>query len=149
MASRRIDLTPKQLHFCRAVISGCTLSDAYRESYNTSNMKPASIHREASVLMTNPMIAQRIERLQKQKDRAVVASSLSDRERVLSKLREFMESAQPSDSAKIRAAELLGKSIGLFKEVQVKEPQRSVDELTAELQERLAALCEANHSPPH
>jgi hypothetical protein len=141
MAKRIIDLTPKQLHFCRAVVSGRTMSDAYREAYNTSNMKPASIHREASVLMSHPMVTQRVQRLQGQKDRAVVASSLTDRERVLDKLREFMETAQPSDSAKIRAAELLGKSIGLFKDVTITEkPVRTAEELKEELNRRLTAL---------
>jgi len=71
----------------------------------------------------------------------VVASSLSDRERVLDKLRYFMDHAEPSDGSKIRAAELLGKSVGLFKEVQVKEiDTRTPQEITAELEERLVAL---------
>ena len=104
-------------------------------------MKPASIHREASLLMANPKITQRCETLQRQKDRAVIAASLSVRERVLDKLLHFMDHAVPSDGSKIRAAELLGKSIGLFKDVQVQEePQRSSEELTAELKERLSAL---------
>ena len=51
------NLTPKQLHFARAVVSGCTMSDAYREAYNTSNMKPATINREAHTLMSTPKIA--------------------------------------------------------------------------------------------
>ena len=111
------NLTPKQRHFCRAVASGCTMSDAYREAYNTINMKPATIHREAHVVMANPKVTARVEWLQRQKDRAVIASSLSDRERVLDKLRYFMDHAGPGDGTKIRAAELLGKSVGLFKDV--------------------------------
>ena len=119
------------------------MSDAYRESYNASNMKPATINREASVLMSNPMITQRVERLQQQKDRAVIASSLSDRERVLTKLRDTLDTTEggPAVTAQLRAAELLGKSIGIFKDVQVKEePVQTAAEITAELEERLAKL---------
>lgn len=89
MTDRTTELTPKQSAFCRAVVSGQTLSDSYR---------------------------------------------------VLTKLREFMETAQPSDSAKIRAAELLGKSIGLFKDVTVTEkPVLSVAELEKKLERKLKA----------
>ena len=90
--------------------------------------------------MSHPMVTQRVERLQRQKDRAVIASSLSDRERVLTSLRNFMVSATPADSAKIRATELLGKSVGLFRDVVVQEEPRSADELQAELAEWLAEL---------
>ena len=67
------------------------MSDAYREAYNTSKMKPATVNREAHTLMTDPKIATRVERLQRAKDRAVVASSLSDRERVLNVLRDLLK----------------------------------------------------------
>jgi len=119
------------------------MSDAYREAYNTSNMKPATVNREAHTLMATPKITARVERLQRQKDRAVVASSLSDRERVLDKLRTMLDTTEggPAVTAQLRAAELLGKSVGLFKDVQqVQEEPRSPEELQAELEERLAKL---------
>ena len=118
------------------------MSDAYREAYSTGRMKPATVNREAHALMANPKITARVERLQRQKDRAVIAASLSVRKRVLDKLLHLMDHAVPSDSAKLRAAELLGKSIGLFKDVQVQvqEDPRTADELQAELKERLSAL---------
>lgn len=54
-----------------------------------------------------------------------------------------MDHAAPSDGAKIRAAELLGKSIGLFKDVTVTEkPLRTAEELTEELHRKLAALAD-------
>ena len=69
----------------------------------------------------------------------MVVSSLSDRERVLTMLREFAETAQPSDSAKIRACELIGKSIGLFKHVVETKVHRSPDEILADIDQRLTA----------
>ncbi len=115
-------------------MSGCTMSDAYREAYNTSNMKPATVNREAHSLMADPKIATRVERLQRQNDRAVVASSLSDREKVLNKLRHFMDHAEPGDGTKVRAAELLGKTVGLFTDVQVLVEPRSPKEIQEELE---------------
>ena len=114
------------------------MSDAYRQAYNTSNMKPATVNREAHTLMSNPKITTRVEALQRAKDRAVVASGLSDRELVLTKLRHFMDHAEPSDGPKIRAAALLGKSVGLFRDVQVQEQPRIADEIREELEKRLA-----------
>ena len=142
MTNRTKDLTPKQFHFCRAAVSGQTLSDSYRESYSAGNMSAASIHREASLLMSNPTITQRVQRLQKALDRATVASSLTDREKVLEKLRYFMNEATPQDSSKIRAAELLGKSIGLFTDVieSKGQPDLSPAELRATLEQKLTAL---------
>jgi hypothetical protein len=36
------------------------MSDAYREAYNTSNMKPATVNREAHTLMADPNITPRL-----------------------------------------------------------------------------------------
>ena len=121
MTNRTNDLTPKQLHFCRAVVSGQTLSDSYRQAYSADNMSAASIHREASVLMSNPMITQRVERLQRQKDRAVVASSVSDRDRVLTKLRDLMDSAK-TESVQLGAAVALGASVALGAQAAIADP---------------------------
>ena len=141
MANRTNDLTPKQQHFCRAVASGCTMSDAYRESYSTSRMKPATINREAHALTSNPKITARIEVLNRAKDRAVVASSLSDRERVLTKLRVLLDNPEgtPAEHVMLRAADLLGKSVGLYKDVVETQVQRSVAEIDAEIEERFGA----------
>jgi hypothetical protein len=118
------------------------MSDAYREAYSTSNMKPATVNREAHTLMATPKITTRVERLQRQKDRAIVAASLSDRERVLTTLRRLLDHAEgtPAEHVALRAADLLGKSVGLYRDVQVTEQPRSPDEIRAELEERLAAL---------
>jgi hypothetical protein len=99
-------------------------------------MKPSTVNREAHALMALPKITTRVGRLQRQKERAIVAASLSDRERVLSKLRDLMDTEEGGSAinAQLRAAELLGKSVGLFKEVQMKEKEpRTVEELQAEL----------------
>jgi len=95
--------------------------------------------------MSHPKIATRVEALQRVKDRAVVASILSDRERVLEQLRHFMDHAVPSDSVKLRACEMLGKSVGLFKEVIETKVHRSTEELLADIDRRLAEDEESLH----
>jgi Asp/Glu/hydantoin racemase len=124
-----------------------TLSDAYREAYSTENMKPSTVNREAHGLMATPKITARVERLQRQKDRAIVAASLSDRERVLTKLRGLMDTEEggAAINAQLRAAELLGKSVGLFKDVQVQEETpRTAAEIEAELEALLARYDDEN-----
>jgi len=58
---------------------------------------------------------------------------------VLTKLRDKMDSGQ-SDMIQLRAAELLGKSVGMFKDVQVQEVPRSTEEIQAELAKLLAKV---------
>ena len=137
MAKKGTALTPKQQHFCRAVASGCTMSDAYREAYNTGRMKPATINREAHALMADPKITARCEVLNRAKDRAVIASSLSDRELVLTQLREIAANAKgtPAEHATLRACDLLGKTVGLYRDVVETVVQRTPDEIRAELAE--------------
>jgi hypothetical protein len=140
MAAR--DMTPKQLHFCRCVASGMTQADAYREAYEPSDSTTAaSIHTLASRLMGQVEIRSRVGTLIAARERAVAASALSDRDKVLSKLRGWMDSAEPTDSTKLRAAELLGKAAGLFtSEINVTTKERDASEVAAELAQRLAGL---------
>jgi len=137
-------LTPKQLHFARCVASGMTQSDSYREAYSVRPLTTQeSVHSSASRLMADPMVASRVKHLIRLREQAVVASAVTDRERVLSKLRGWMDSAEPTDSVKIRAAELLGKSANLFAtEVSVSESKDS-SSLAAELEAMLLAANEA------
>ena len=138
MASK---LTPKQLHFSRCVASGSTYSDAYREAYDVKpETKAGPIQTEASKLMSNPAISQRVEVLIAARERAVQASGVSDREKVLSKLRHFMECAEGADAMKIRSAELLGKSVGLFKDVVEQKQEVASADIEAKLQAKLELL---------
>ena len=102
--------------------------------------KAGSIQTEASKLMSNPDIAQRVEVLIAARERAIQASGVSDREQVLSKLRGWMESAEGADAMKIRSAELLGKSVGLFKDVVEQKQEVTSLDIEAKLQAKLELL---------
>lgn len=67
-------LTLKQEKFCQYYVDiEGNASEAYRMAYNASKMKPESIWTEASLLLSNPKVARRINgiREQRAKDSAV------------------------------------------------------------------------------
>ena len=136
-------LTSKQQHFCRCVASGMSQSAAYREAYTCKpGSKPSTQQVAASLLMTDPMVSSRVDKLIKDRERGLMASTLSDKDKVLRKLRNVMDQNEggPVVMAQLRAAELLGKSTGLFKDVQVSESPRTASEIQDELELRLAEL---------
>lgn len=57
-------LTVKQESFCLAYIETGNASEAYRQVYNCSRMKPATINRKAAELLENGKITARLEELQ-------------------------------------------------------------------------------------
>jgi hypothetical protein len=86
-------------------------------------------------------IRARVDALIKARERAVVASALSDRDKVLSKLRVWLEGTEVTDSNRIRVAELLGRSSGLFAtDINVTTRERDSSAVAAEIEHRLAAL---------
>lgn len=56
-------LTAKQEQFARKIVEGMNQADAYRNSYSTKKMSDNAIYREASLLIANPKVAQRIKEL--------------------------------------------------------------------------------------
>ena len=138
MGKTRDGLTPKQMHFCRCVAAGMTQAAAYREAFDVTADGKSATHREAaSRLMARADIKARVDALIAQRERSILASSLSDRERVLSKLRHWVDHAEAGDSNRIRSAELLGKSVGLFRDVVETSEGKTSDELLAELETML------------
>jgi hypothetical protein len=137
-------LTPKMQAFCDCVaLEGMNLSAAYRDAYDAENMSAAAVNTEASLLASNPAITKRIETLRERKVRSLVCSSVSDADLVLQKLRDWIDTATPVDSNRIRAAELLGKSANLFAGSEVVIVDRSPEEIAEELRQRLESALSA------
>lgn len=138
MGKTRNGLTAKQMHFCRCIAAGMQQAQAYREAFDVTADGKSATHREAaSRLMARADIRARVDALIAQRERSILASSLSDRERVLSKLRAWTDTAEAGDSNKIRAAQLLGQSVGLFRDVVETRESRSSDDLLADLEAML------------
>jgi len=141
-------LTPKQLHFARCIAGGMTQSDGYREAYTVrDSTTQESVHSSASRLMADVKVSARVRHLIGLREQAVVASAVTDRERVLSKLRGWMDDAEPTDSVRLRAAELLGKSANLFATEVTVADQRNSTNVAEEIEAMLLAANVAATDP--
>lgn len=56
-------LTAKQEAFAQAIADGMNQADAYRTAYDAENMADTSVYVEASKLIDNPNVAQRVKEL--------------------------------------------------------------------------------------
>lgn len=142
-------LTHKQQGFCTDVAQGATLSDAYRNNYKSDRMKQSTIHVEACKLMANPKIASRVLNLKSRQESSLIASMVSDSDKVLNKLRHLMDNAEgtPAETIMLKATDLLGKTQGMFKHVTVNDEPRSAEEIRTELNAKLDRLLSAVERP--
>ena len=139
------DLTIKQRQFVDEIIKGKlgSYKEAYAKVYDVELTKtgkiPKLVEVEASRLVANPKIALSIQKAIQRKEQSSVATSLRTRNYVIDQLyRESKES--DSDSARIRALELLGKSVSLFSDVVETKEARTSDEVERDIEERIEAL---------
>lgn len=78
-------LTQKQEMFCLVYIKTGNASEAYRQAYNTSRMKPETVSRNAKALLDNNKIATRVEEL----NQSAVTDSVMTRQEALERLSGF------------------------------------------------------------
>lgn len=142
---KEAELTIKQRQFVDEIIKGKlgSYKEAYAKVYDVALTKQGKIPKwvevEASRLVANPKIAISIQRAIERKEQSAVASSLRTRNYVIDQL--YKESKESdSDSARIRALELLGKSVSLFSDVVETKEARSSEEVEADIEERIQAL---------
>ena len=142
------ELTIKQRQFVDEIIKGKlgSYKEAYAKVYDVTLTKQGKIPKwvevEASKLVANPKIAQSIHKAIERKEVNVVASSLRTRNYVIDQL--YKESKESdSDASRIRALELLGKTVALFSDVIETKEARSSDEVEADIEERIAQLLRA------
>ncbi|EMB3069436.1 terminase small subunit [Pseudomonas aeruginosa] len=107
-------LTPKQEAFCLAYLETGNASEAYRQSYSASRMSDKQVWEEASKLLKNPKVAQRVEELRA----PVRAKAQLTLEGHLARLDELSRKAEEDGqfSAAITAETNRGKAAGLYTE---------------------------------
>ena len=103
-------LTPKQEQFVQNIIQGMTQADAYRSAYSCKNMTDNSIYVNASKLVADAKVAQRLKELREQ---LAKPSIMSAQER-LEWLTELIKSDEESTSDKLRAADIMNKMQGEY-----------------------------------
>ena len=127
--------TAKQIKFANLLASGKhTLVDAYSLSYETENMTQTTRRNEASKLASNPVIAAMVEtekvrlsHIAAQTERQKSIQTMSDTERVLSRLRLWLDNP-PDSPLQLRASEILARAIGLNGSIlEIKQEQSSSD----------------------
>jgi hypothetical protein len=131
-------LTVKQEIFACAIADGADRSSAYRVAFNAGQMAPGSIWTEASRLGRNPQVARRIGELKAQAEQVRQTILVGREQAILAQLEKEALTAK-TDSARIRAIELLGRHLGLFVDrSEVKDTtDRTADEIEADIRERL------------
>lgn len=90
-------LTPKQEKFVQGIIEGKSQADAYRAAYSTKNMTDRAIYVEASVLMDNPNVSQRVNELRSQ----VIKSTIMSAQERLELLSRIASGEEPERIAQI------------------------------------------------
>lgn len=147
--TERPKLTVKQEAFCQAMASGLypSQSAAYRVAYDADDMLPTSINCEASKLMSNPNIAQRIEELRALKQAGERLDHAKIRAHVIARL--HIESLDPDSSpaSRIRALELLGKLGGVAafeKPSEEASPTTDAESVSKALREKLESLMKSS-----
>tara|TARA_R110000796_G_scaffold80271_2_gene177715 strand:+ start:372 stop:701 length:330 start_codon:yes stop_codon:yes gene_type:complete len=92
------------------------------------------------------MVTARVNQLKGRIEAQKLAQGISDRQRVLERLRQMIDTAEPTDSNKLRALELLGRSAGVFVDrVETTDAgSRDSESVSAEIERRLGSLLSAS-----
>ena len=103
-------LTPKQELFAQKIAEGMSQADAYRSAYSCKKMSDNAIYREASLLVSNPNIAQRLKEL---RDMSASPSIMSAQKRK-EWLTEVINNPEIDINAKLKASDQLNKMEGEY-----------------------------------
>ena len=136
-----LGLTSKQEAFAEAVVSGKSLTAAYKAAYEAQGMSEEAVRVEASRLLIHPNVSLRVKSLNLEKEDQRRMLAVNRAERVLERLEKLADNAK-SESAKIRANELIGKTAGLFiEQIEVNDTtDRSTADIERSIADRLARL---------
>jgi hypothetical protein len=142
MAGKKDDygLTEKQLRFANGAVSGLSLADAYRQAYDAENMSERAIRTEACRLAAHPNVARAMEAISGEKQAKMQVLTVSDRDMLITNLRRWTKGDETPTSGQLRAAELLGKACGLYRDIVETRTERPASEVLADIENRLNAL---------
>ena len=102
-------------------------------------MSPKTNWEASSRLTKNSKVAARIEELEAEKEARRRMQAFSREDRVLQELEKIAFGDGPA-SGRLKALELLGKHVGLFKPKEVPVVERSVEDINNQLKRRLEDL---------
>ena len=140
MHKRERPLTAQQMAFANCLIRGATLKVAYRESYPNSNATDACVMANASKLAKDVRIKRIVNEGVEETIEHLSEDVAGTKRYVLKQLLAHSKEAK-QEGTKLKALELLGKSVGLFiDKTQTEVKQSTPDELKRELASHLKLL---------
>jgi hypothetical protein len=153
LVKKEADLTIKQRAFVDGIIKGKlgSFKEVYADVYDVTLTKQGKIPKwvevEASRLMAHPKISLSITKGFERRETNAVASTTRTRSYVLEQLMRESKEAD-SDSTRVRALELLGKTVNLFSDTLEIKESRTSDDIESEIEQKIEALLresEGNH----
>ena len=136
--------TDKQREFVRLITEERqSYADAYRGAYDAEGSKGETVRREAHRLTRNPNVAPLLDAARVEEARSIQRNLGLRRRWIVERLVGEAEDGDSPPASRVRALELLARQAGLFDSTEERADKRqsaSEEELTAELESRLAAL---------
>ena len=133
-------LTAKQARFCECLANGMNKTQAYKLAYSCEHYESeGAIRVDACRLAKHPEVVRTVQALRDEcrSTKRVVADLHS--EWIVMRLMDLVDSPYSNGATKVRALEVLGKSLGMFdKKHHVQIEHRSPEEIEAELEAVLA-----------
>ena len=131
-------ITAKMDSFSRHVAEGSSLADAYRQAFNTANMKAKTIRDDASRLAQHSGVRAAIEAYRAEIEARNSMSALERDERIWTRLWHIIEAEgeEVPPAVKVKALDLAARLCGMFSRPRDEAPL-SAAEIEAELVERL------------
>jgi len=106
-------LTNRQASFAAELLTGASQATAYKSNYSTTHMSPKTVWEASSRLSKHPKVVARLDELRAEKEAQERMLRLSYGDFVINELQKLALNAK-SDRVRIKALELLGKTVGLF-----------------------------------
>lgn len=135
-------LTSKQSQFVRAVFSGMSNVEAYRQTYDCSSLSPASLSAHATKLAREPLVTAKLRSMREEAERQLILAPSLTRDWIVNGLMHLALHGD-RDSVRLGAYTQLGKTVGidLFRETtRVERIERTPEQVEAELREHLARM---------
>ena len=149
LVNKEVELTIKQREFVDEIIKGQlgSYKEAYAKVYDVTLTKQGKIPKwvevEASRLMANPKVSLSITKGLERREVSSVASTTRTRSYVLEQLMRESKEAD-SDSTRVRALELLGKTVNLFSDTLEIKESRTSDDIESEIEQKIEQLLMEN-----
>lgn len=111
-------LTIKQEKFCIEYLKDGNASRAYREAYEVTTTNENTINVQANKILNNPKVALRLDELRTKLEDSNILTAKQLKEFFTKVVMNTLEDDEPKLNDRLKAAELLGKTMAMFTDKQ-------------------------------